>query len=56
MKTHTIEFVEECSCGVTKCDAEPKAEAQQQRPKKNKKKKKKGLWAKAKGAAGRLWG
>merc|ERR1712096_248579 len=56
MKTHTIEFVEECSCGVTKCDAEPKAEAQQRRPKKNKKKKKKGLWAKAKGAAGRLWG
>merc|ERR1711909_256111 len=26
-RTHTIELVEECSCGVTKCEAEPVAPA-----------------------------
>merc|ERR1711881_606376 len=26
-RSHTIEFVEECSCGVTKCEAEPQPEA-----------------------------
>jgi hypothetical protein len=57
-RTHTIELVEECSCGVTKCEAEkieepvkPVQPAPKPQPAQNKKAKKESWWNRTKKAA-----